>query len=283
VLIATPWGNTLTFDFGKEVIKNEKMGQGSYTDFLAMSCSSTDYVGHQFGPNSVEMEDCYLRFDRDLGDFLSYLDKEVGAGNYIVFLTADHGASHSIGFNQEHKIPSGIYYGDTIVKLSNDYLHSKYGADSLIEKYGTMQLYLHYDNIKKAGLNTDVVRRDLVQYLMTLPNVSKVLNLPEINDAILPQPYREAFINGYNAKRSGDIQIVYEPGYLDSYSRGTTHSSGYAYDTHIPLLWYGWGIRAGHDYSQTYMTDIAATLAALLHIQEPNGCIGKPIEGLVKK
>jgi len=276
-LIGTPWGNTITFDFAKAVIAGEKMGKGGYTDFLTMSCSSTDYVGHQFGPNSIEAEDCYLRFDKDLGDFLSYLDKEIGAGNYLIFLSADHGAAHSVGFSDQHKIPTGAMTGDSLIKGANAYLRSKYGADSLIESYNNMQVYLHYANIKNHNLDVDAVRRDLTQYLLTVKGVAKVLNLPELMTVVLPAPYREAFINGYNQKRSGDVQVVYEPAHLEGYSKGTTHSAVYAYDTHIPLLWYGWNVKAGHDYTPTYMTDIAATLAAMLHIQEPNGCIGKPI------
>jgi arylsulfatase A-like enzyme len=258
------------------------MGQGAFTDFLAISCSSTDYVGHQFGPNSIEAEDCYLRLDRDLGEFLSYLDKTIGVGNYVVFLTADHGASHAQGFNREHKMPAGSYLGDSLVKISTDYLRQKYGADSLIERYTTMQLYLNYDHIREHKLDAVTMRRDLVSYLLTLQGMSKVIDLHEVTTAPLPLPYREMFVNGYNEKRSGDIQVVYEPGYMEGFARGTTHSAVYAYDTHIPLLWYGWGVRPGYDYSQIYMTDIAATLAAMLHIQEPNGCIGKPIAGLVK-
>ena len=282
VLIGTPWGNTMTFDFAKAVINGERMGKGAYTDFLAMSCSSTDYVGHQFGPNSIEAEDCYLRFDRDLGEFLSYLDKQVGVGNYTVFLTADHGASHSPGFNQEHKMPEGTYLGDSLVKMSTTFLQQKYGVDSLIEKYTSMQLYINYDRIKSHNLNAETIRKDLVQYLLTQKGMSKVIDLAEVTTLSLPLPYREAFTNGYNQKRSGDIQVVFEPGYMEGYKKGTTHSAVYAYDTHIPLLWYGCGVKPGYDYSQIYMTDIAATLAAMLHIQEPSGCIGKPITGAIK-
>ncbi len=282
-LIGTPWGNTLTLDFAKSVIENERMGMTGNTDFLAISCSSTDYVGHQFGPNSIEAEDCYIRLDKDLGDFLSYLDKTIGAGNYLVFLTADHGASHAQGFNKEHKMPAGSYLGDSLVKWSNTYLMQKYGTDNLIERYTSMQLYLNYDIIKKNNLHAEAIRHDLVEYLLTLKGMSKVIDLSEVTTAPIPQLYREMFVNGYNQKRSGDVQVVYEPGYMEGFTRGTTHSAVYSYDSHIPLLWYGWGVKKGYDYTPNYMTDIAATLAAMLHIQEPNGCIGKPIEGLMKK
>jgi len=277
VLIATPWGNTMTLDFARAVIDGERMGKGTFTDFLTISCSSTDYIGHQFGPNSVEAEDGMLRLDRDLGEFLSYLDETIGAGNYTVFLTADHGVSHAQGFNLSHKMPAGSYLGDSLVKMSTAFLRQKYGADSLVERYTSMQLYLNNTAIKRSNLDAIAIRRDLVEYLLTLKGMSKVIDLSQVSTLSLPAPYREMIMNGYNQKRSGDIQVVYEPGYMEGFGKGSTHSAVYSYDSHIPLLWYGWGVKAGHDYSQTYMTDIAATLAALLHIQEPNGCVGKPI------
>jgi len=281
-LIGTPWGNTMTLDFARAVIDGEQMGKGAYTDFLAISCSSTDLIGHQFGPNSIEAEDGMLRLDHDLGEFLSYLDKTVGAGNYIVFLTADHGVSHSQGFNREHKMPAGSYQGDSLVKISNAFLRQKYGADSLIERYTSMQLYLNYTSIKQHNLNAAAIRHDLSEYLLTIRGMAKVIDLSEVTTTSLPAPYREMLVNGYNQKRSGDIQVVYEPGYMEGFTKGSTHSAVYSYDSHIPLLWYGWGVKSAHDYSQIYMTDIAATLAAMLHIQEPNGCVGKPIAGLMK-
>ncbi len=281
-ILYTPWGNTLTFDFAKSAIVGEHLGKGAFTDFLALSFSSTDYIGHQFGPNSVEAEDCYIRFDRDLGDFLSYLDKEIGAGNYIIFLTADHGASHAVGFNREHHIPAGVLTGDTLKKKCNEFLKAQYGKDSLIEMFYNMQIYLHRDNLKRYALNEDVIKKDLINYLISISGVAKAIDLSTAKTTSLPASYLDIFINGYNQKRSGDIQLVLEPAYMEGYLKGTTHGSAYSYDTHIPLLWYGWGIKPGYDHSQTYMTDIAATLATLLHIQEPNGCVGKPIIGLVK-
>jgi hypothetical protein len=277
LIISTPWGNTMTLDFARAVIEGEHMGRGTTTDFLTISCSSTDYIGHQFGPNSVEAEDGLLRLDRDLGDFLSYLDKQVGEGNYIVFLTADHGVSHAQGYNREHKMPAGTYRGDSIVQWCTTYLRTKYGVDSLIERYASMQLYLHYDKIKSHNLDAKVIRHDLQEYLLGIKGMARVIDLQELSALSMPAAYREMFINGYNPKRSGDIQVVYEPGYMEGAIQGTTHSAVYSYDTHIPLLWYGWGVKSGHDYTPVYMTDIAPTLAAMLHIQEPSGNVGKPI------
>ena len=285
VILSTPWGNTLTFDFAKAAIDGEKLGKGNATDFLALSFSSTDYIGHQFGPNSVEAEDCYIRFDRDLGDFLSYLDQHVGAGNYVIFLTADHGAAQADGFNKEHHVPSGNVPDEQLTKAVNAEFKSKWGVDSMVLAFDNMQFYIkdHYGADQHTDMAAAVKIIETVLSKEIKDQIKMVIDLHDIKGESIPIAVRETIINGYNTKRSGDIQLAYEPAVLENRPLGTTHGSFYNYDTHIPLLWYGWGIHPGHDYSPTYMTDIAATLAALLHIQEPNGSIGRPIEGILKK
>ena len=274
----TPWGNTITFDLAKAAVAGEKMGMRGITDFLAISCSSTDYIGHQFGPNSVELEDCYIRFDKDLGAFLTYLDGQVGVGNYTVFLSADHGAAHAEGFSREHHINTGVFQNDSLEVKCNEYLKTKLGKDSLVEAFGNFQFYFRHTSISEA-----TVKATLTPFLLSQKGIAKVLDLANINDAPLPAAYREVYINGYNQRRSGDIQVLFEPAILEGYTKGTTHGTPYAYDTHIPLLWFGTGVKAGKDYSSIAMTDIAPTIAAMLHIQEPSGNIGHVIEGVVKK
>ena len=278
VITNTPWGNTITFDLARAAVAGEKLGMRGVTDFLAMSCSSTDHIGHQFGPNSVELEDCYIRFDKDLGAFLAYLDGEVGVGNYTVFLSADHGAAHAEGFSREHHINTGVFQNDSIKRLCNDYLKTKLGKDSLVESFGNFQLYFRHTAISEA-----TIKATLVPFLLTQKGIAKVLDLANINDAPLPTAYREVYINGYNQKRSGDLQLLFEPAIVEGYTRGTTHGTPYAYDSHIPLLWFGAGVKAGKDYSSVSMTDIAPTISAMLHIQEPSGNIGHVIEGVIKK
>ena len=278
VITNTPWGNTITFDMAKAAIVGEKLGMRGYTDFLAMSCSSTDHIGHQFGPNSIEVEDCYIRFDKDLGAFLIYLDTQLGIGNYTVFLSADHGAAHAEGFSRAHHINTGVFQNDTIKRMCNDYLKAKLGKDSLVESFGNFQIYLRHTSIAESSIKTA-----LIPFLLSQKGIAKVLDLANINDAPLPATYRELYINGYNQKRSGDLQLLFEPAILEGYAKGTTHGTPYAYDTHIPLLWFGNGVKSGKDYSSVSMTDIAPTIAAMLHIQEPSGNIGHVIEGVIKK
>lgn len=285
VIKNTPWGNTLTFDFAKSAISGEKLGKGSYTDFLTISFSSTDYIGHQFGPNSVEVEDCYIRFDKDLGDFLSYLDKEIGAGNYTVFLTSDHGAAHADGFRRAYRMPGGDMPDAPLIDQVNKQFKTLWNIDSMVEIFDNMQFYLKQRSGADQRIDISAAKSMIVNNLEgdVKNSIRYAIDLKTINAEPIPAAMKETIINGYYPKRSGDIQIVYEPAVLEDRAKGTTHGSLYNYDTHIPLLWYGWGVKPGYDFSPIYMTDIAATVAALLQIQEPNGCVGKPINGLIRR
>jgi predicted AlkP superfamily pyrophosphatase or phosphodiesterase len=282
VLAHTPYGNTLTLEFAKAAILGEKLGKGGYTDFLTISCSSTDYIGHMYGPNAVEQEDDFIRLDRDIANFLTYLDTQYGNGNYLLFLSADHGAAHADGFNKQHAIHSGVLSNDSIKSYCRQIAKQKFGKEKVIDKYMNFQLYFNRDSMAAWGLSDRDLKTELANGLMRLSGIAKTIDLSQVATAALPTAYRELLVNGYNQRRSGDMQLIYDPAYLEGYTQGTTHGTVYAYDTHIPLIWYGWHIRAGHDATPTYMTDIAATLATLLHIQEPSGCIGKPIEGVCK-
>jgi len=283
VISYTPFGNSITLDFAKAAIAGEHLGSGDFTDFLAISLSSTDLVGHQFGPNSIEAEDCFLRLDRELGDFFSYLDKTVGKGNYVVFLTADHGVSHSIDFNVENQIPSGVFKIDSVADKLNGMLQDKFGAGQWIVSHENMQLYLNRDLMaEKKVTETEIF--DLVRsYLMNFEGIADVIDLKNIANSQVQNDIRVKLTNGYNLKRSGDFQILYNPAWVESFTQGATHGSSYAYDTHIPLLFMGWKIQHKEDYSPIDMTDIAPTVAALLHIQEPSGNVGKVIAPVLQR
>lgn len=281
VIAATPYGNSMTLDFARRAIENEGMGADNITDILAVSLSSPDYIGHQFGPNSIESEDGYLRLDRDLASFFSYLDVKVGKGQYTVFLTADHAVAHVPGFLQAHKIPAA-----TLASATSDLqkaLEQKFGIKNIILDAANYQIYLNNKAIDSADIDMDDIKEFIIQRLMEIDGVLYAFDNAEISEANLPTEVKEMFLKGYNAKRGGDIQVILKPGYLYGGKTGTTHGSWYPYDSHIPLVWMGWGIKKGRSTNQYYMTDIAPTLAALLRIQMPNGAIGKPIGELMNK
>ncbi|MET0637646.1 MAG: alkaline phosphatase PafA [Chitinophagaceae bacterium] len=278
----TPGGNTFTLDMAKAAIEAEKMGQRGVTDFLAMSFSSTDYVGHAFGPNSIEVEDTYLRLDKELGQFFTYLDAKLGAGQYLVFLTADHGAAHVPSFLREHSLPGGTADDAVIQSWLNQNAKKKFGIADAIETVTNYQVYLNYASLDSAKIDTEAFKLWVLKELKGHPAIMSAHDLSALSSSTLTEKIKVRMTNGYNQKLSGDIQYLFLPGYFDGLEKGTTHGSWNPYDAHIPLLWFGWKIKPGKTNRETYMTDIAATIAALLKIQMPNGCVGDVIEEVTR-
>lgn len=271
----TPFAATYTFNMAKEIITQEKMGTSDITDMITVSISSTDYAGHAFGPNSMEVEDTYLRLDRDIADFLHFLDAKIGKGNYLLFLTADHAGAHVPGFAKEHNIPAGNYSSGTLSKQLKEVLVEKFGSDTMVIKIQNNQVYLNKPFFSGESRLVSVVKKTIIQFLNDQPFIFFAFNNKDIATATIPQPIKERLMNGYNPKRSGQIGYVLLPGYISGGSTGTTHGAWNPYDAHIPLVWFGTGIKPGRTTTETYMTDIAPTLSALLKIQMPNGSVGK--------
>lgn len=281
---STPYGNTMTLDLAVAAINGEQLGNGAATDFLALSLSSTDYVGHQFGVNAIETEDTYLRLDRDLASFFTYLDAKVGKGQYTVFLTADHGAAHNPGFLEDHHIPAGTWDEAVALKDLNKLLLDKYKVDGLVLSLMNYQVNFNYSILKYLRLDEEAVKNDCIQYLQQQPDVAYAINIKKVGDANIPEELRTRIINGYNVEHSGVIQIILKPGYFSGHgTTGTTHGTWNPYDAHIPFVLMGWGIQHGALTRETHMTDIAPTIAALLHIQAPNGSVGKVVSEALKQ
>ncbi|HMO33966.1 MAG TPA: alkaline phosphatase family protein [Lacibacter sp.] len=278
----TPHGNTLTFMMAYEAIRHEQMGKDSVTDILAVSFSSPDYVGHAFGPNSIEVEDTYLRFDRELGAFLDFLDKTVGKGQYLTFLTADHGVAHVPGFLKEHKIPGGAVDDNSLVADLNRMLKDKYQQSPLVHSAYNYQLSLNERLIDSLELDRDAIVAAVIRHAKTIEGIDRVFEIDELMEQPMHADVKNRLANGWHPKRSGGIQLVFAPGWIDGGKTGTTHGLWNPYDSHLPLLWFGWGIKPGRSTVEVYMTDIAPTLAALLRIQMPNGTVGKVIESVTR-
>lgn len=278
ILKATPFGNSLTTDFAIASIKGEQLGADDYTDVLTISYSSTDYVGHNFGVNSKEIEDTYLRLDKDLERLFDFLDTEVGVGEYTVFLTSDHGAVDVPAYLSSVKIPAG--YLDNKVRKSKfqSFLMAKYGTSAIIENISNNQIFLNREKLKELNLDLHDVQQAIVNEQITYDNVSKVYTATTMSSTNFTTGIEALLQNGYNQRRSGDVIIVDDIAHI-SYSRtGTTHGSGLNYDTHVPLLFFGKGITQGHTYQKTVISDIAPTISALLGISFPNGSTGQPLE-----
>lgn len=271
----SPMGNTLTFDMARAIIEGERLGTASdrrdnAPDMLCISLSSPDMISHLVSPNSIWMEDVYVRIDRDLEAFLNYLDEKVGKGEYVFFLSADHAGMHNPAFMQERRLP-----GDTWKSMLMEQEISQYlGTETHIMN---MQAYVPHELRGKA-----------LEWLRRRPEIAYAFCPDSIPDYV-PEPIRTCVVNGYNPQRSGAIQLIYQSGVQEDTAppdevqrtghirKGMTHAVWGPDDTHIPLIFFGRGVSHRWDNQPRHITDIAATLSALLNIQEPSGCVGEPI------
>lgn len=277
IIRSTPFGNSLTLEMAKAAIAGEQLGQRGETDFLAVSCSSTDYVGHQVGLRAVETEDTYLRLDRDIADFLTYLDTTLGKGNYLIFLSADHGAMDNPRYLTDNRTPAGVFDDRRETAVLDSTLNRQFGHTGLVGGVMNYQVFFNTARIDSLNLDYAAVKAAAVKALKRQPEVLYTCDMELAATAAIPDEVKSRIINGYNRERSGGVQIITKPGYYDGDWKGTSHGMWNPYDTHIPLVFMGWGIKHGATTRECRMTDIAPTICALLHIQAPSGCVGQPI------
>lgn len=273
----TPFGNSITADFALAALDGEDLGADTITDFLAISFSSTDYVGHNFGVNSKEIQDTYLRLDQDLARILAALDEKVGVGEYTVFLTADHAAINVPAYLADQKIPAGYLDMDGMREEFNEFLQYKYGTTDVVKNISNYQIFLDHKILTNLDIDLDDAEEEIAKELLSYDAVNQVYTGHQMwaNEYVEGIPY--ILQNGYNQKRSGDILFVPRPGFISYGRTGSTHGSPMIYDTHSPLLFYGKGIKQGSTVNRTEIPDIAPTIAALLGIAFPNGTTGRPI------
>jgi predicted AlkP superfamily pyrophosphatase or phosphodiesterase len=282
LLKVTPYGNSIVADFAIAAIDGEDLGKDNITDVLAVSFSSTDYIGHNFGANSKEVQDTYLRLDQDLKRLFDALDSKVGKGEYTVFLTADHGAIHVPAYLQSVKIPASYVNSNADKQKLNNFMFNTYKSLELIENVSNNQIFLNHAKLKEMNLKLSEVQDAIVNEIIRYETVDKAYSGSVFTTTDFTTGVEELLQNGYNQKRSGDIVFVYNPATISYSKTGSTHGSGLNYDTHTPLLFFGKGINKGSSYQKTKIVDIAPTMSALLGISFPNGNTGNPIEMVLK-
>ncbi|MEQ8478072.1 alkaline phosphatase PafA [Fulvivirga sp.] len=273
----TPFGNDILADLFVSALDNNDFGKDNYTDFIAISFSATDYMGHDSGPYSIEVEDAYLRLDQNIAAMLKKLDEKVGKGNYTVFLSADHAVAPIPQYMKNNKFGTDYFNKRSEVKELTAVLNQKYGEAKWIEYAINNQLYLDHDLLRERKIDIDEMADFIADYLTDVDGVQFVYTASEIK--LTPwsdQDMKGKFARGYNIKRSGDVMYEFYPGWINAGSSdATTHGSGYSYDTHVPMLWYGNGIKKGESVKRYNITDIAPTLSMLLNISLPSGATGE--------
>lgn len=282
ILKSTPFGNDFLAELAMRAIDKEELGKDNITDFLAVSFSSTDYVGHTFGPRSMEIQDTYLRLDLTIASFLDYLDKTVGKDNYLVFLTADHAVAENPIYLKDHKLNVTNIPSKDIFASLNKFSTDTFGVN-LVLNYSNFNVYLDREVIKQKGLELAKVKQSFKDFLMTQVYIKRVYTQEDILAGSAQDYYLSFIFKGYDPKQSGDLVILEGAGYLESIETGTTHGTPNSYDTNVPLLFYGWHVPQGESSKKEYITEIAPTLSKMLKITTPNGTESQVLEEMFIK
>jgi len=283
LIAATPYGNNLTLDFALAAIEGEQLGKRGETDFLAVSFSSPDYIGHRFGPASKEVEDNYLRLDLEMEKFLNYLDKTYGKGEYLIFLSADHGVAEVATHMVSENVPAGNLNIAYISGQLKGYTQQKYGVGDWIINFSNEQIFLNSELAKEKGVKISDIEEDLAKFLMKFKGIKEVYTSTAMRNTAFTQDRPALLQMGYNHKSSGELLLILEPGWLTGGARGTSHGTGFSYDTNVPILFFGWGVKHGSSSRYASITDIAPTLSMMLDIRLPNGSNGNPILEITDK
>jgi len=279
----TPYGNVMTTDLAIAAIEGESLGKDKYTDVLSIGYSSPDYIGHNFGVFSLETEDNYLRLDLEIKRLLNYLDKNIGNENYSLFLTADHGALeipaylNSIG--EKAMAVNKSKFSKEVEQFLIESFKDKFN-EFPIEDVQNNQLYINYDVVD--SLEIDDFKNKIIEHLETYDFISSAHSLDKLVSSSELTEYQELIKNGYHPDRSGDIVFILEPQTIIYGEKGTTHGSGYNYDTHVPLIFYGKGIKKGETKSRTNIVDIAPTINALLGLKPNETYTGKALDFVIE-
>lgn len=281
VLRSTPFGNNFIADFAMKAIEKENLGKDNTTDFLAISFSSTDYIGHILGPRSIELQDTYLRLDQTIADFLVYLDKTVGKNNYLVFLTADHAGAENVTYLKDNKYDVDNINNKSFKSDLTKFSKEKYGEDLVLE-YSNSNVFFNKDIIAASNLDLTEVKKTFKEFIYKQKFIRRVYTDDEILASSGSDMYLQYIANGYDPIQNGELVILEKPGYLEYGNTGTTHGSPYTYDTHVPLLFYGWKVKQGESYNKKEITQIAPTLALKLKITLPNGTEAEVLEEILE-
>jgi predicted AlkP superfamily pyrophosphatase or phosphodiesterase len=281
-LTISPAGDELTTDFAKALIAAEDLGDDGITDYLAISYSANDYIGHMFGPSSLEAEDNLLRLDRTLADLFAFVDEEVGLENTLIVLSADHGAPEAPGYLSSIGIPTGYVSPDTWDKESAiARLKERFGIDGeLLEGYHHPYVYLSSDVLDNPEIDLAELEAAVAEELVAFPDVAYAIPSTAIKSGAVPEnALIRAVRNNYNTARSGNVYVVFKPGRFindfDGLSAAVTHGSPWRYDTYVPVIFAGYGLEPQTVKRRIHTVDVAITLSNLVGALPPSGAAGE--------
>jgi hypothetical protein len=279
----TPFGNTFTTTFAIRLIEKEGLGKDDKTDYLAVCYNSTDNIGHRFGPSSVEMADAILRLDKDVETLLKYLTDSIGKKNILIYFTSAHGISEIPAVLESNRIPAGYFRQNQALQLLRSYLNAIYGEGDWVKGYSEKQIFLNRTLIEDAKIPLEDIQKKVARFLVQFTGVASAYPYSafEANDFVNGNLKR--IINNFSPQRSGDVIITLNSGWVEKQDDFVTnHNSPYEYDSHVPLIWYGWSVNRATVTRKVNMTDIAATLSSLCKVPNPNACTGEPMVELFR-
>ncbi len=273
-----PAGNSLTTDFAKMLIEKAELGQDDVTDYLSVCYASTDYIGHRFGPSSVEMADAILRLDRNIEDLLLFLNEKIGKRNILIYFTSSHGISELPAVLENNRIPSGYFRQNQALQLLRSYLNAVYGEGDWVKGYSEKQVFLNRTLIEDARIPLEEVQKKAARFLVQFTGVASAYPYSAFEANDFGNGNLRKIINNFSPQRSGDVIVTLNSGWVEREEGSVTnHNSPYEYDSHVPLIWYGWTVNRSTVTRKVNMADIAPTLSSLCNVPYPNACAGEPL------
>jgi predicted AlkP superfamily pyrophosphatase or phosphodiesterase len=279
----TPFADALTTSFAIRLIEKEGLGKDEIPDFLSICYSSTDYIGHRFGPSSVETADAILRLDKNIETLLTYLNDNLGKKNILIYFTSAHGVSEVPSVMGDVRIPAGYFNHNQALQLLRSYLNAIYGEGDWVRGFSERQIFLNRMLIEDARIPIEDIQKKTARFLIQFTGVASAFPYYAFEANDFGNGHLRRIVNSFSPQRSGDVIITLNPGWVEKEGdQLTNHNSPYEYDSHVPLIWYGWTVNRSTVMRKVNMTDIAATLSSLCRVPYPNACSGEPISELFR-
>lgn len=278
LLTMIPEGNTHTTDMAVAALYNENLGKDDNTDFLFINYTVSENIGRLYGPQSIEVQDLFLRLDADLGHLIEVIEETVGKNNALIYLTSNHGVSETPQYLIDNKMPAGIFKQHYILSLLRSYLKAIYGQGDWILDYSNNQIFLNKTLIEDSQIPLAEFQERVISFIINSGGISNAISSTQFQNIVFRQGMPEKMQNSFSQKRSGDIMISLKAGWIEDVPYSTDHNSGYKYDTNVPLIWYGWKVKKQNIFRTLNMTDIAPTISMVLGTPAPPATTGKSLQ-----